>query len=89
MEPIYDEEKMKEMAERFDVNQILKHHAYQNRPLDFDTAYMLGVYTLYPYRESLRDCSIKSLRSLRSRVSQHYALCIIGIRIGRKVLLSR
>jgi anthranilate phosphoribosyltransferase len=49
----YSLDELKEMAKEFSVNQILKHHAYQNKPLDFETAYLLGIYTIFPYRPEL------------------------------------
>jgi anthranilate phosphoribosyltransferase len=36
-----------------DVNKLLKTHGYQNKPLDFDQAYALGVFTLSPFVKEL------------------------------------
>jgi anthranilate phosphoribosyltransferase len=50
---IMDLDEVKERAKSFSVNNILKHYAYQNKPLDFETAYIMGVFTLYPYKQEL------------------------------------
>ncbi|HLC84779.1 MAG TPA: hypothetical protein VJH22_03230 [Candidatus Nanoarchaeia archaeon] len=51
---IFSRDEIRQRAEGFSVNSLLKHHAYRNRPLDFETAYLLGVFALSPYHESLR-----------------------------------
>ncbi|MBR9675640.1 hypothetical protein GOV05_01380 [Candidatus Woesearchaeota archaeon] len=51
--PKYDMNQLRELSKDFSVNNVLKHHAYQNKPLGFEDAYVLGVYTLYPYKEEL------------------------------------
>lgn len=51
--PIMNLDEIREKAENFSVNYILKHHAYQNNPLGFETAYLLGLFTLYPYKKEL------------------------------------
>jgi len=53
--PQYSLEELKELASGFNINPVLKHHAYQNKPLDFTTAYLLGVYAIFPYRSELND----------------------------------
>jgi anthranilate phosphoribosyltransferase len=53
--PQYSLEELKELASGFNINQVLKHHAYQNKPVDFTTAYLLGVYAIFPYRSELND----------------------------------
>lgn len=53
--PVYNLSEIRDLAKGFNPNSLLKHHAYQNRPLDFDRAYLLGVFTLYPYKKSLAD----------------------------------
>ena len=55
MKPVYPLQELKEKTESFDIKHILKDHAYQNIPLDFEEAYQLGLYTLFPYREELSD----------------------------------
>lgn len=40
-------------SKKFSVNNILKYNAYNDKPLDFDTAYLLGIFTLYPYKNEL------------------------------------
>ncbi|MDI6720927.1 MAG: hypothetical protein QMD85_00950 [Candidatus Aenigmarchaeota archaeon] len=52
--PIYTTEELKEKAERFSVNDMLKQKAYRDKPLDFEEAYLLGVYALSPYKECLK-----------------------------------
>ena len=39
----------------FDVNCLLKQYAFQNKPLDFDSAYLLGAFTLASYVSELRE----------------------------------
>lgn len=51
---IYKIDELKQKSEMFSVNKILKHNAYQNKPLDFESAYTLGIYTLYPYKKCLK-----------------------------------
>lgn len=51
--PLYSPEEVRELAKGFSVNYLLKHNAYQNKPLNFDTAYLLGVFTLSPYQRPL------------------------------------
>lgn len=51
-EPLHTKEEIKELMESFSVNSILKHKAYQNKPLDFETAYILGCFALLPYKEA-------------------------------------
>ncbi len=36
------------------MNTLLKQYAYQNKPLDFDQAYLLGIFSLIPYITELR-----------------------------------
>ncbi len=38
------------------ANYVLKNNARLNKPMDFDTAYSLGVFTIYPYYSSLSGC---------------------------------
>ena len=51
--PLYSIEEIMELGKEFCVNKILKQNGYQNKPLDFETAYVLGVFTLYPYSAEL------------------------------------
>lgn len=51
--PQHSVEEIKKLAADFSVNTILKQHAYQHKPLDFTTAYLLGIFTLYPYKQEL------------------------------------
>ncbi|MBT3582269.1 hypothetical protein HN924_01475 [Candidatus Woesearchaeota archaeon] len=51
--PILNIEEVKEQARDFKVNDVLKHHAYQNKPLSFEDAYLLGVFTIYGYNPAL------------------------------------
>lgn len=53
--PVMSIEEIKEKAKIFNINHVLKYYAYQNKPLDFETAYLLGVFTLYPYKEELNN----------------------------------
>lgn len=53
--PLMELDEIKNRAKTFSVNSILKHYAYQNKPLDFEAAYMLGVFALYPYKQELND----------------------------------
>ncbi len=46
------EQKAKEY--HFDVNLLLKEKGYQNKPLDFEQAYLLGAFALSPYIPKLR-----------------------------------
>src|SRR3989338_8158325 len=43
----------KELAS-FKINQLLKVNGYQNKPLSFEEAYLLGVFTLATHRPELR-----------------------------------
>lgn len=47
---------LEELAETpFDIKRVLKQNASQNKPLCFNDAYALGVYSLYPYNNQLND----------------------------------
>lgn len=74
--PIMDLNEIKERARNFSVNNILKHYAYQNKPLDFETAYLLGVFTLYPYKPELdgvfsEDKELAEKQSIAALCSLH------------------
>jgi len=43
------------MTAQFNLKHFLKDHAYQNRPLTFEEGYLLGLYTLFPYRDELKN----------------------------------
>ncbi len=65
-----------ELAKEFDVKQVLKQKAYQNRPLDFTEAYMLGIYSLYFYNKSLssvfsQDRKIAEIQSIATLSALH------------------
>ena len=73
---LMDINEIKSKAQRFSVNNILKHNAYQNKPLDFETAYMLGVFTLYPYKDELtgvfeEDKGLAEKQSIAALCSLH------------------
>jgi anthranilate phosphoribosyltransferase len=51
----YSMEELAELSKGFSVKQILKHNAYQNIPLDFETAYLLGAYVIFPYRPEIGE----------------------------------
>jgi anthranilate phosphoribosyltransferase len=53
--PLYSLEELKELGRRFKANEVLKRNAYQNIPLAFETAYLVGVFALSPYRRELRE----------------------------------
>ena len=40
---------------KFNVNHLLKNKGYQNKPLSFDEAYLLGAFTMAPYVSELQD----------------------------------
>ncbi|MBT4539758.1 hypothetical protein HOC32_05710 [Candidatus Woesearchaeota archaeon] len=40
---------------KFSVNSILKHNGYQNKPLSFEQAYLLGAFTLSGYVSELQE----------------------------------
>jgi len=52
---LYSSEEIRELSNGFSINSILKHNAYQNKPLDFETAYLLGCLTLSPYKKGLEE----------------------------------
>jgi anthranilate phosphoribosyltransferase len=59
--------KLPELEDRlkeFDINRVLKYHAFQNQPLDFDTAYLLGVFTLIPHVPELQGLLNKPLERI-------------------------
>jgi anthranilate phosphoribosyltransferase len=47
--PVLSKDEISELAKEFSVNNILKHHAYQSKPLGFQEAYLLGVFSIYGY----------------------------------------
>ena len=74
--PLYSLEEIRELADGFSVNSILKHNAYQNKPLDFETAYLLGVFTLYPYQKKLEglfnmECGLAEKQSIAALCALH------------------
>ena len=71
--PVYSLEQLSRIAEGFNVNKILKHHAYQNKPLDFKQAYLLGAFTLSPFVESLQE--VFTVPRERIMVQSVAALC--------------
>jgi anthranilate phosphoribosyltransferase len=52
---VYTVDELRRFAENFSINNILKNNAYQNKPLDFRKAYLLGAYVLYPYSNNLDE----------------------------------
>jgi len=65
---VFGTEQLKEMGKDFDIRDILKNYAYQNKPIDFEKAYLLGIYTLFPYREGLEGI-FKDTKELAARHS--------------------
>jgi len=65
--PIFTRDKIKDLASRFDVRDLLKSYAYQNKPLDFNRAYTLGIYTLAPYKPELKEIFKEDLESISKR----------------------
>lgn len=53
--PRYSIDALKELSKGFSANGLLKYYAYQNKPLNFVTAYLLGVFTLIPYKNYLQN----------------------------------
>ena len=73
---VMDLDEVKSRAKEFSINRILKENAYQNIPLSFETAYMLGIFTLYPYKEELSglfsiDKDVADKQSLAALCSLH------------------
>jgi len=68
---------LEELAEsKFDIKNILKQNAYQNKPLRFKDAYLLGTYSLYPYTESLdavfeQDKRLAEIQSITALSALH------------------
>lgn len=53
--PVYNLGELLEKAKDFDIQAIFKRGSFQNIPLSFDSAYLLGVYSLTPYRPQLKQ----------------------------------
>jgi hypothetical protein len=74
--PQYNVSELKELAGNFSVNNLLKHYAYQNKALNFEQAYLLGIFTLAPYKERLAglfnlDKKIIEIQSITALSSLH------------------
>ena len=83
--PLYSPDEIRDLARGFSVNHILKNNAHQNKPLDFRTAYILGVFTLYPHKEYLKglfevERELAERQSIATLCALHNRETYLGIR---------
>lgn len=68
---------LKESGMNF-ANYVLKNNARLNKPMDFDTAYSLGVFTLYPYYLPLRDSKDLSAVFGKPEIAKVQAIAVLS-----------
>jgi anthranilate phosphoribosyltransferase len=76
MKKTFNKDEIKNMMETFNLNQILKNKAYQNKALSFEEGYLLGITTIHAYKNTFDkvitlDKSIAEKQSLATLCALH------------------